>query len=172
MHVEGKWLRRENILPANLKSSSLLPPSPFPNGPVVPKAAPPMNSPNMTQVSLLATQVGNEILSLLEERAGECSGDKEKPAVHTKCHNKQARVPGSTRKAATGMTACLTSRICTVPVLVSVSSVWMMTSLSFSSDGATVDSLFALWIGLGDVRLQGKGEAVTSSADQHHPHVK
>lgn len=86
--------------------------------------------------------------------------------------NKQARVPGSTRKAATGMTACLTSRICTVPVLVSVSSVWMMTSLSFSSDGATVDSLFALWIGLGDVRLRGKGEAVTSSADQHHPHVK
>lgn len=32
----------------------------------------------------------------------------------------------------------------------------MITSLSFSSDGATVDSLFALWTGLGDVRLQRK----------------
>lgn len=74
----GTRLRRENILPANLKSSSLLPPFPFPNGPVVPKAAPPMNSPNMTQVSLLATLAGSEILSLLEERAAECSRGKAK----------------------------------------------------------------------------------------------
>lgn len=43
-----------------------------------------------------------------------------------------------------------------LPVLVSVSSLWRITSLSFSSEGATVDSLFALCTGLGDVRLQDK----------------
>jgi len=50
----------------------LLPPFPFPNYPVVPIAAPPMNSPNMTPGSLLAIQAGSEILSLLEERTTKC----------------------------------------------------------------------------------------------------
>lgn len=53
-----------------------------------------------------------------------------------------------------------------LPVLVSVSSVWRITSLSFSSEGATVDSLFALWTGLGEVRLQGKaGTALLDKDD-------
>lgn len=84
MHVEGNTSREENLLPADLKSSSLLPPFPFPNGPVVPKAALPMNSPNMTQGSLLATQAGNEILPLLEERAAECGHDRQRRPEKTR----------------------------------------------------------------------------------------
>lgn len=72
MNVYGKAGWEEYLLPANLKSSSLLPPFPFPNDPVVPIAAPPMNSPNMTLGSLLAIQAGSEILSLLEEKTTEC----------------------------------------------------------------------------------------------------
>lgn len=74
---------RRKLLPANLKSSSSLPPFPFPNGPVVPKAAPPMNSPNITQGSLLATQAGNEVLSLLEKRADERGHDRQRSLENT-----------------------------------------------------------------------------------------
>lgn len=85
-----EWRLRQKLLPANLKSSSSLPPFPSPNGPVVPKAVPPMNSPNMTQGSLLATQAGNEILSLLEKKSswmwswqtGEPRKDLSQPVSH------------------------------------------------------------------------------------------
>lgn len=57
---------------------------------------------------------------------------------------------------------------CDLPVLVSVSSAWIITKPAFSSDWVAMDSLLELWRGLGDVRLQRRREMVISGANGEH----